>query len=90
MKRDIFTAHLAERMGTTKAEAKKATDAVLEEIINVLKQNDEISFIGFGKFSTKQREAREGVHPVTKEKIYIPAKRIAKFSVGKKLSEAAE
>ena len=61
----------------SKADAKKALDATVGAIKEALVAGDKVSLIGFGTFSVAERPAREGINPATKEKIQIPAKKIA-------------
>ena len=60
----------------------------MEAIQDVLKQDDTISFIGFGTFSTTERAAREGKVPGTDKTYKTPASKVVKFKVGKELKEA--
>ena len=80
--------YVAEKAEMSKAEAGRALDAVLEGIQAGLKESGEVSFTGFGKFSVKERPAREGINPATKETIKIPAKVAATFKAGSKLKDA--
>ena len=73
---------IAEGAGLTKADAKKALEATIEAIKNALVEGDKVQLIGFGTFSVNERPAREGLHPATKEKIAIAAKKVAKFKAG--------
>ncbi|HAB66188.1 MAG TPA: DNA-binding protein, partial [Firmicutes bacterium] len=43
---------------------------------------------GFGTFSAKERAARDGINPLTKKAIKIPAKTVASFKAGSKLKAA--
>lgn len=79
---------IAEKAGFTKADAARALDAVLEGITTGLKNEGEVTLVGFGKFSAKERAAREGINPATKEPIKIPAKMVASFKAGSKLKDA--
>ena len=47
-----------------------------------------MTIVGFGTFSASNRAARMGRNPQTGQPIKIPAKRVAKFSVGKSLKSA--
>ena len=49
---------------------------------------DKVQLVGFGSFETKQREARTGRNPKTKETIEIPATRVPVFKAGKALKDA--
>jgi len=70
--------------------SQKDVDAVLSNFFSSIKDNlnqdgDNVSFVGFGSFSVKRREAREGRNPKTGEKIQIEAKNVVKFKAGKEL-----
>lgn len=82
-KTDLVNAIAAE--GLTKADSKKALDAVLNAISGALKEGDKVALIGFGTFSVIERPAREGINPATKEKIQIAAKKVVKFKAGAEL-----
>ena len=53
-----------------------------------LKGGDEVRITGFGKFSVKERKAREGRNPQTGEKTKIAASRVPAFSAGNVLKGA--
>lgn len=82
-KTDLVNAIAAE--GLTKADSKKALDAVLNAISGALKEGDKVALIGFGTFLVNERPAREGINPATKEKIQIAAKKVVKFKAGAEL-----
>ena len=48
-----------------KASAGRALDAVLDTITNQLKAKEQVSLVGFGTFSVKERSARTGRNPQT-------------------------
>ena len=72
----------------SKAAAKKALDATTEAIKAVLVAGDKVQLVGFGTFSVNERPARTGINPATKQKINIPAKKVAKFKAGAELNDA--
>ncbi len=86
-KADLIDAIAAEA-GFSKADAKKALDAVLKSVSNVLIAGDKVSLIGFGTFSVAERSARSGINPLTKQPLNVPAKKVAKFKAGGELSAA--
>ena len=45
------------------------------------------TLVGFGTFEVKERAAREGINPRTKEKIEIPSSKLPSFKAGKALKE---
>ena len=79
---------VAATAGLTKADAGRALDAVLAGIEKGLKEEGKVALVGFGTFSAKERAAREGINPLTKEAIQIPAKTVASFKAGSKLKDA--
>jgi len=79
---------IAEKADLTKAVASDALDAVLEGIVKGLKENGKVTLVGFGTFSAKEREAREGRNPQTGETVKIPARVVAGFKPGNKLKDS--
>ena len=70
---------VAAKANLNKVDAKAAVDAVLESIAQALVNDDKVQLIGFGTFSMVEKPEREGIHPRTKEKITIAAKKVCKF-----------
>jgi DNA-binding protein HU-beta len=79
-----------EVLGTTKADADRAVETVLDSIIGGLKSGKEVSIAGLGIFSTKMRQARTGRNPRTGESIQVPAMRVPKFRAAKGLKDAVK
>lgn len=79
---------IAAKAGLTKADAGRALDATLEGIQEGLKKDGKVALVGFGTFSAKKRAAREGINPLTKQPLKIPAKVVASFKAGSKLKDA--
>ena len=88
MTRQELVEFIADKAGLTKADATRALDATLEGITEGLKKTGKVALVGFGTFSAKERAAREGINPLTKETIQIPAKTVASFKAGSKLKDA--
>ena len=89
MTKQEFVGQVAQRSGLSPRDAAKAVDAFIDSVTDTLKQGDSISFTGFGKFSTSQRAAREGVNPRNPgQKVQIPAATVPKFSAGSSLKQA--
>lgn len=70
---------------TSKAQAERALDSVIESIKAGLKKGQSVQLVGFGTFKVASRKARIGVNPKTGEKIKIKASKSVKFNVGKDL-----
>jgi nucleoid DNA-binding protein len=79
-----------EVLGSSKADAERAVEAMIGAIHEGLKKGDEVSIAGLGIFVTKARPAREGRNPRTGETIRIAATRTAKFRPAKALKDAVK
>ncbi len=79
---------IAAEAEVSKAEAGRVLDAVLAGITKGLKKDGKVALVGFGTFSAKKRAAREGINPLTKQPIKIPAKNVVSFKAGSKLKDA--
>ena len=89
MTKQEFVEEVASKSGLERRDAAKAVDAFLDSITDALKRGDSVSFTGFGKFSTAQRAARQGVNPRQPgQKVNIPAATVPKFSAGSQLKQA--
>ena len=81
---------LAEEQGLTKKAAAEAVNFVFEEIADVLAKGGTVDVYKFGKFTVKERGAREGINPLTKEKITIAASKSPAFKASKSLKDAVK
>jgi len=86
-KSELVTA-VAEMAELKKKDAEKAVDSVLCAIEDALVKGDKVQLVGFGSFSVKKREAREGRNPQTGAKMKIKASRMPSFKAGKSLKDA--
>jgi DNA-binding protein HU-beta len=77
-------------LGSTKADAERAVECVIESITKALSSGDEVSVAGLGIFVTKARPARDGRNPRTGESIRIAATRTPKFRPAKALKDAVK
>ncbi len=78
---------IAEAAEINKVVAEKALNSTMVAIAEALKKGDAVTLVGFGTFSVSKRESREGRNPKTGDTIKIPAKNVARFKAGSKLSE---
>ena len=85
MSKTELVEYVAETANVSKAEALRVVDAVMAGITKGLKEDGKVSLIGFGTFTSKKRAAREGINPLTKEPMKIPAKNVVSFKAGAKL-----
>ena len=71
----------------SKKDAEKAVAAVTAAITDALCAGDKVQLVGFGTFEVRNREARTGKNPQTKEEIQIPASKAPKFKAGRALKD---
>ncbi len=81
---------LAERFEITKKAAGEYVDALFEEISNELENGNKVEVSGFGRFLVKERAARTGYNPKTKEPIAVPASKAVSFKPAKALKDAVK
>ena len=86
-KTDLIAA-VAAKTGMSKKDAERAVNATVETVSEALIKGDKVQVSGFGIFEAKQREARVGRNPRTKETIQIPATRLPVFKASKSLKDA--
>ncbi len=77
-------------LGSTKADAERAVEAVIDSIVAALKKGDEVSVAGLGIFKTKMRASRTARNPRTGESVHVPSMRVPKFQPAKALKEAVK
>ena len=79
---------IAANSGLSKKDSEKALTATVDAITNALVDGDKVQLVGFGRFDVKDRAARIGRNPKTKEPIDIAATRTPQFKAGKALKDA--
>ena len=62
-------------------------NAILDEITGALGRGDRVELRGFGTFSTKERDARQGRNPRTGEKVSVSGKNVPYFKSGKEMRD---
>ena len=67
--------------------AAAAVDSVLNSIVDSLAAREPVSLFGFGTFSCKHRDAREGRNPATGEKMTLAASNTPIFKAAKAFKE---
>ncbi|WP_018633234.1 integration host factor subunit beta [Neomegalonema perideroedes] len=68
-------------------DVERVVATVFDEISAALTRGDRVELRGFGAFSVKQREERQGRNPRTGETVSVPQKRVPFFKTGKELRE---
>jgi len=88
MNKAELTEAMAEAADISKAAAARALDGMVDAVTEALKNGDQVSLIGFGTFSVRDRAARTGRNPQTGETINIAASKNPAFKAGKALKDA--
>ncbi len=78
---------ISEQTGLTKTKSNQVVDALTSVITETLSKGEKVTLVGFGTFTTTDRNARKGRNPKTGEVIEIPAKTVAKFKAGSELTK---
>ena len=78
---------IAEQSGFTKKDSEVALKSVLGAFGAALEQGEKVSIVGFGTFEVKERKARIGHNPTTRQEIQIPACKAVTFKASKNLKD---
>ena len=76
MTKTQFAAKLAERWKTSKAQAVRTLDDVVNQLAATLKKGDRVRFPGFGTFRVSKRKARTARNPQTGAPVKVPARTV--------------
>ena len=87
MNKTELIAVAAENAGMTKKDTERILNAAIDAITAALVRGEKVQLSGFGTFETKDREARIGRNPHTKEAVEIPATRVPSFKASKALKD---
>lgn len=79
---------IADSAELSKAKAGLALNAITESVTKALANGDQVSLIGFGAFTVKNRAARTGRNPQTGAQIQIKASKVVGFKPGAGLKDA--
>lgn len=88
VKKAELVKNVAETVGLSVKDTAKAVGSFLEFVQKELQTGNAINIVGFGKFKVKDRAARIGFNPKTREKIEISAKKAPVFRAGKTFKKA--
>lgn len=83
----VLADKVAEENGITKKLASEVIDTLFATMTEALKDGKKVDITGFGKFEVKQRAARTGINPQTKEQIQIAATNVPSFKASKSLKD---
>ena len=87
MNKTDLIATVAEGAGLTKKDTERVLNAAIDAITLSLARGEKVQLSGFGTFETKEREARIGRNPRTREAVEIAATRVPTFKPSKALKD---
>ncbi len=88
MNREELIDALADKTGSSKADADRTIGALIEIVTGALKKGDNVALVGFGTFEVRKRAARTGRNPATGETLKIKASKAPAFKAGATLKAA--
>ena len=87
MNKTELIAVVSQAAGLTKKDTERVINAAIDAITASLMEGKKVQLSGFGTFEVKDREARIGRNPHTKEAIEIPATRVPSFKASQALKD---
>lgn len=86
-KKQIIKA-IANKTGYTQKASESFVNAFLSTVETALSNNEDVTLVGYGTWSVKNRASRKTINPKTKQMMTIPAKKVPVFKAGKILKTA--
>ena len=68
-------------------DVERIVDTIFDEIISAMSEGHRVELRGFGAFSVKHRDARQGRNPRTGDSVMVEEKFVPYFKTGKLLRE---
>ena len=87
MNKSDLVEELANRANITLKKAEEIVNTVFRSMRETLEKGGRIEIRGFGSFMNKSYKSYTGRNPKTKERIFVPPKRLPFFKVGKELKK---
>ena len=77
--KEQLSIQLQTQLGMSKREAHQLVHRLFEIMKDTLSRGDDLLISGFGKFSVRQKRARRGRNPQTKERMTLAARKVLVF-----------
>jgi len=90
MNKSDFVKAISDKVGFTLKDCGAVVEAFMDVVVDTLKDGNEVVLTGFGKFESKQRNAREGKDPRTGAKLMIKACKVPAFKAGKAFKDGIQ
>lgn len=87
MNKGELVSAISEQTGLSKKDSEAALNCFINIVSEELENNEKVQLVGFGTFEVRERAARTGRNPQTKEEIQIPASKAPAFKAGKALKD---
>lgn len=88
MRKPELASAIAEQADLSKDKAGQVLNVILDEITGSVAKGQDVTLIGFGSFTVRERAARTGKNPQTGEALKIPASKNVTFKAGKSLKDS--
>ena len=85
--KDKLITRLQTQVGLDKQESRQIVERVLGIMKDTLAEGDDLLISGFGKFSVRQKKARRGRNPQTKEALTLGPRKVLVFKASGVLRE---
>ena len=77
--KEKLTILLQDQLGISRQESRQLVERFFKIMKDTLSQGEDLLVSGFGKFSVRQKKARRGRNPQTKENLTISARKVVVF-----------
>ena len=88
MSKAILKRYIQEQTGITPQEAGIVLDVVIDGITETLLKNGKVTIPNFGRYNIKTSQERIARNPKTGELVKVPARKVVRFRVARKLKSA--
>lgn len=87
MNKSQLVEQISKKSSLSLKDSHAALNAFIDVVGDSLSKGEPISLVGFGSFIVRNRNARTGINPRTKEEVQIPASKVPAFKAGKSLKD---
>jgi integration host factor subunit alpha len=77
--KEKITESIYNQVGLSKTQSRRVVESLLDIMKHTLERGEDLLLSGFGKFLVKDKAARRGRNPQTKEDLRLKARRVVVF-----------
>jgi integration host factor subunit alpha len=77
--KEKLIAHLQTQLGMSRQESRQLVERLFKIMKDTLTRGDDLLISGFGKFSVRQKRARRGRNPQTRQSLILSARKVVVF-----------